>query len=483
MSFVVDFLPPSEEIEAATALALAMAARKSRGLLGRRQDEAVEVIARIGLPLLCHGWNPADAGTRCLVFEPFGMVSGAIRFDLAPLLPDPPPDPEAGEEAFLDLCRQWTKRALDVTPAVLEFAGLLTPPDQVVSLLAVSQEPVQVSMDEKADAGEALARLNEQLEQFSQSAEAWKALHQNAYAHRDVLADKLQRLMEEERAAGARSLEELARQGEEAVAARKAELEAAWVADQQKYRQRRDLLQSELERFQDGYKESGDAYWRQQIKDVEKSIAENDKWLAQRRKEYDQAEREFIKKQQARLGKFRARLDKRLAAYETRLKRLNAAMDGLSKAVEQRLALYQQQPGHVLAATVELPAQRRAQPHNAVFVAARYGGGRWQVFPPQQLASRKILGGLLGRTGLPFRPASPLAEALAEKLQQLLPGSALAENLVAANLLEQEDFLARAQAGLDKLATQGKLDKRQVRYMAELLAAAAPQPARDEEDA
>ena len=150
-------------------------------------------------------------------------------------------------------------------------------------------------MDEKADAGEALARLNEQLEQFSQSAEAWKALHQNAYAHRDVLADKLQRLMEEERAAGARSLEELARQGEEAVAARKAELEAAWVADQQKYRQRRDLLQSELERFQDGDKESGDAYWRQQIKDVEKSIAENDKWLAQRRKEYDQAEREFIK--------------------------------------------------------------------------------------------------------------------------------------------------------------------------------------------
>ena len=59
MSFVVDISPPpSEEIEAATALAPAMAARKSRGLLGRRQDEAVEVIARIGLPLLCHGWNP-----------------------------------------------------------------------------------------------------------------------------------------------------------------------------------------------------------------------------------------------------------------------------------------------------------------------------------------------------------------------------------------------------------------------------------------
>lgn len=473
MSFIADLLPPSRDIEAAAALALAMSERKSKGLFSRKQYEQIEVLAPFALPLKTVTWTPGETSGRCLAFDLQGLVSGGIRFDLEPKIPETEFDPEAGEEDFLALCQQWTKMATEFTPSALEFVGLITQPDQVAPLLKGDEDPpLLAGLEKKADPEGTLAQLLEQLAQYEQAAAAWSELKQKAYAHRDILAAKIQQYAEEDREAGNKSLADLSSQVETAIAAKGGETEGAIAAVQEECKKRREMLQAELDRFQEGFKENGDAYWRDQIKAAEKSLAENDKLFAKKQEELEGAFKSFEYQQQSKIHELKAELEKRLATFDARLKRLDAALDGFSKGLEKRLALYEQQPSRVHGATVEISNERCAQDHYAVFHAALYPGGRWLVFPPQIIGSRGIIGavsGLFGGLNLPFKPASKLAEILAEKMQKLLPGSDLETNLTAANLLQHEDFFLSAKAGLGKLIDQGKIDKKHANLFADII--------------
>lgn len=485
MPFVVDLLPPSADIEAASALGLAMSQRKSKGMFGRKTYEPIEVIARFGLPLRTVTWTPGETTGRCLAFDPQGLVSGAIRFDLDLKVPEPDIDPETGEEGFLNLCQLWTKSATEFSPSVLEFIGLITQPDQVAPILDGEEETLLISLEKKADSEGALAQLSEQLDGYKSAANAWNELKQKAYAYRDNLADKIQQYAQEEKEAGNKSLEDLTSQVETAIAAKRAETDTALSETQEEFQKRRGMLQAELERFQEGFKENGDSYWRDQIKTAEKNLAENDKWLNKQQYDLEAVFKEFERQQTSKVSQFKAELEKRLAAFEYRLKRLDAALEGFTKGLERRMAVYEQQPGRVLAATVEISNERCSKAHNAVFHAARYPGGRWLVFPPQVVGSRGILGavgGLFGGLNLPFKPASKLAETLAEKLQKLVPGSELEAKLVEANFMQDEEFIPRAKAGLGKLIDQGKMDKKHANLFADIGNAPSPEAIADTSD-
>jgi hypothetical protein len=305
--------------------------------------------------------------------------------------------------------------------------------------------------------------LSQQLEAYKKAAEAWTEFKQKAYAYRDILAAKIQEELEAEKAAGAKSLEDLTNQVETAIAAQRAETDAKLAAAGEDYNQLRETRQAELERAQEKYKEKPDNYWRDQIKSLEKNLSEIDKARAKKEQEIESAFRDFERQQRAKVEALKAELAKRLAAFESRLSRLDSAMAGFGKGYERRMEAYAQQPERVLAATVEISNERCAKAHNAVFYAARYPGGRWKVLPPQSLGGRGIIGavsGLFGGLNLPFKPVSKLAENLANILEKMLPGSELAERLVAANLLAQPDFLPAAKAGLTSLIDQGKIDKK-----------------------
>jgi hypothetical protein len=472
MPFIVDLLPPSADIEAASALGLAMSERKSKGLLGRKQYEPIEVIARFALPLKTVTWTPGESTGRCLAFDPQGLVSGGIRFDLDPQIPETELDPETGEEAFLALCQQWTKASMEFTPKTLEFVGLITQTDQVAQLLTGDDENIFVAeLEQKADTDDALAQLGAQLESYEKAAEAWTELKQKAYAHRDVLAVKIKEYAGEEKAAGAKSLEDLNSQVETAIGSKRSETDAALTAAQEDSQKRRDMLQLELDRFQQGFKENGDNYWRDQIKAAEKGLADTEKDLVKKRQEIEDGFKDFEKQQHSKVQNFKIELDKRIASFDTRLKRLDSALEGFNKGLEKRMALYAQQPGRVETATVEISTERCAQTHKAVFHAVRYPGERWLVIPPQVIGSRGIMGtvsGLFGGLNLPFRAASKLAETLADKMQKLLPGSELETRLVEANLLQTAEFFPNAKVGLGKLIDQGKVDKKHANLFADL---------------
>jgi len=484
MPFIVDLLPPSAKIEAAAALGLAMDQRKSKGLFSRKQYEAIEILARFGFPLKTVTWAPGETSGRCLVFDLQGLLSGNIQFALAPTIPELELDPETGEEAFLGLCQQWTKEVTNFAPSTLSFPGLITLPEQVAPLLDGEDETLLAGFEQKANPQEALEQLSQQLAAYKDAAEAWTEFKQKAYAHRDVLGAKIQEYLQEDKEAGEKSLADLSSQVETAIAAKRNETDAELAAAAEDFKQRREMLQAELERFQESYKEKADNYWREQIKVAEKNLAEIDKALARKNQEIEGAFREFERQQNAKIQEHKAELAKRLAAFENRLKRLDSAMEGFGKGYERRMTAYQQQPERVLAATVEISNERCAKAHNAVFYAARYPGGRWKVFPPQSLGSRGIIGavsGLFGGLNLPFKPASKLAETLAGMLEKMLPGSELADRLIAANLLDQEDFLPGAKTGLTNLIDQGKLDKKHVNLFAELMPAKEePKPAQEE---
>lgn len=463
MPFVVDLLPPSPKVEAAAALGLAMDNRKSKGLFSRKQYEPIEVLARFGLPLRTVTWAPGETSGRCLVFDRQGLVTGTIQFALSPEIPQYELDPDTGEEAFLSLCQQWTKEVSNFTPNPLSFPGLITQPDQVAPLLDGEDETLLVGLEQKANPEEALVQLSQQLEAYKKAAEAWTEFKQKAYAYRDILAAKIQEELEAEKAAGAKSLEDLTNQVETAIAAQRAETDAKLAAAGEDYNQLRETRQAELERAQEKYKEKPDNYWRDQIKSLEKNLSEIDKARAKKEQEIESAFRDFERQQRAKVEALKAELAKRLAAFESRLSRLDSAMAGFGKGYERRMEAYAQQPERVLAATVEISNERCAKAHNAVFYAARYPGGRWKVLPPQSLGGRGIIGavsGLFGGLNLPFKPVSKLAENLANILEKMLPGSELAERLVAANLLAQPDFLPAAKAGLTSLIDQGKIDKK-----------------------
>lgn len=464
MPFIVDLLPPSAEIEAASALGLAMAGRKSKGLLGRKQYESIEVIARFALPLKTALWRAGEGPGRCLAFDPHGFVSGGVKFELSAKAPEAELDSETGEEAFVGLCQQWTKAATDFSSANLDFPGLIVQPDQVIPLLGTRDEDVLIAeFEQKADIDGTLAQLTEQLEAYSQAGEAWQELRQRAFAHRDVLASKIQQYAQEEKDAGQVYLEELSGQIQTAIENKRNETNAGIANAKAEYEKRKEMLKAELARFQEGFKENGDSYWRDQIKTAEKKLVENDSDLAKRTLEIESGFKDFEKQQHNRIKEFKAELEKRLAALEARQKRLDTTLDGFGKGIDKRLATYARQPSRVDAITVELSAERCATAHTAVFYAIRYPGQRWVVLPPQVLESRGLRGAmssLLGGLNLPFKPASKLAETLAEKVQKSLPGSELESKLVETNQLDSEDFKSKAKAGVGKLIDQGKLDKK-----------------------
>lgn len=471
MPFVVDLLPTSAKIEAAVALGLALDNRKSKGLFSRKQYEPIEVLARFALPLKTVTWAPGETSGRCLVFDLQGLVSGNIQFALSPEIPQLELDPETGEEAFLSLCQQWTKEITNLTPSTLSFTGLITQPDQAAPLLDGEDEILLVGLEQKANPQEALDQLSQQLEAYKTAAEAWTEFKQKAYAHRDILAAKIQEFLQEEKAAGAKSLEDLTSQVETAIAAKRTATDADLATAGDEFKQRREMLQAELERAQEGYKENPDNYWRDQIKTLEKSLGEIDKAKSKKAQEIEGAFREFEKQQKSKTDAHKTDLAKRQAAFETRLSRLDSAMAGFGKGYDRRMEAYTQQPERVLASTVEISNERCAKAHNAVFYGARYPGGRWKVFPPQSLGSRGIIGavsGLFGSLNLPFKPASKLAENFGDILEKMLPNSELADRLITANLMELADFIPDAKTGLTNLIDQGKMDKKYSNLFAEL---------------
>lgn len=118
MPFIVDLLPPAADIEAAAALGLAMAERKSKGLFGRKQYEPIEVVARFALPLRTVTWTPGETTGRCLVFNPQGLVSGSIRFDLSPIFPRLIWIPRPAKRRSWTCARAGQRRPLNLPPAL-----------------------------------------------------------------------------------------------------------------------------------------------------------------------------------------------------------------------------------------------------------------------------------------------------------------------------------------------------------------------------
>lgn len=477
MPYIVDLLPPSEEIEAATALSLALGERKSKGLFSRKQYEPLEILARFGYPLRTVTWAPGATSGRCLIFDPQGLIAGNVQFALGTAAPELELTEDLGEEAFLSACQQLTKDAAAFNANIVNIVGLIAQPEQGAPLLDGEGESLLVGLEQPTDSEKAVADLTEQLDGFSKAAQAWKHYKEKVYGLRDHLAAKIQEYMNEDKKAGAKSLEDLTSQVETVVAAKRGETDASLAASAEEFQKRREMLMAELERFQEGYKETPDNYWRDQIKSAEKALSELEKAQAKKSGEIEGAFRDFEKQQKAKIQEHKAELAKHLAAFESRLQRLDGAVDGFNKAYERRQAAYSQQPERVLAATLEISNERAAKNHNAVFYAARYPGGRWKVLPPQVLGSKGLLGavgGLFGGLNLPFKPASKIAETLAAILEKKLPGSPLEATLQEANLLAQKEFLPRATVGLTSLIDQGKIDKKHAALFAHLAVSDEP---------
>ena len=309
------------------------------------------------------------------------------------------------------MCQQWTKEVSNFTPNPLSFPGLITQPDQVAPLLDGEDETLLVGLEQKANPEEALVQLSQQLEAYKKAAEAWTEFKQKAYAYRDILAAKIQEELEAEKAAGAKSLEDLTNQVETAIAAQRAETDAKLAAAGEDYNQLRETRQAELERAQEKYKEKPDNYWRDQIKSLEKNLSEIDKARAKKEQEIESAFRDFERQQRAKVEALKAELAKRLAAFESRLSRLDSAMAGFGKGYERRMEAYAQQPERVLALLWKIN-ERCAKAHNAVFTLPVSGDA--------ESASAPIPGGraLSGQSAACLRPESafkPVSKRLRTK--------------------------------------------------------------------
>lgn len=482
MPYVVDLLPPSEETETAAALCLALNERKSKGLFNRKQYEPIEVLTRFALPLRTITWSPGATGGRAMIFDPQGLVTGNIQFALGATVPQAEFEEGAGEEAFLATCQQLTREATDFAPVTVSIVGLITQPEQGAPLLDGEDETFLAGLEQTAAPEEAMADLAARLEAYQTAAAAWGKFKEKVYSQRDTLVAKIQDYMSEDKKAGEKSLADLTSQVETAIAAKRFETDTALVDAGEEFGKRRAMLVAELERFQEGYKETPDNYWRDQIKTAEKALSEQEKSQVKKNNEIEGAFREFEKQQKAKIQEHKTELTKHLASFETRLQRLDTAIDGFSKGYERRVAAYDQQKERVLAVTFEISGERVEKEHNAVFYAARYPGRRWKVLPPQVVGGKGILGtvsGLFGGLNLPFKPATKLAETLATILEKKLAGSDLETRLDEGNLMAQADFMAKAKAGLTRLIDQGKLDKKHANLFAQL-APVGEDPAREE---
>ena len=228
------------------------------------------------------------------------------------------------------------------------------------------------------------------------------------------------------------------------MAARRAEIAALQEEARQEHLNQKVLRQSELDRFHAAFNESGEAYWREKIKEEEERITVIDKKLADELERLNEAAQKYAASQEEQIISFKSETEKRLAAFEQRLKRLDTTLAGLDKGVEMRLKRYGEQQQKIAALALNLPASQCDRHFAVPFYAARFSGGRWQVFAPQQFGSRGIKGklaGLFGDLNFPFRPSSSVGEELAAKIESLLPGHVLETNLAEQNLLKDPAFL------------------------------------------
>ncbi|HOL18078.1 MAG TPA: hypothetical protein PLY40_07320 [Bacillota bacterium] len=464
MPFVIDVYPPAGRVEAVAGLALALTGRKGRGFPGKRQYEELEVLGRFFVRLRTVTWDRGDGASTALLVDPQGLTGSTIRFDLAPTVPGAELREEPGEEDFIALCRQLTKDAASYTTDVLEIAGLVSEPGQAMPLLD-SGEPQgqEAGLDQVVDAAQVLERLRRKLGEYDNAAAAWTELKQRFLAFRDRQVEKIRAAAEEDRLSGSKALEELQQQVKAAIASRSQEIEEEREKAKQDYQKQKELLQSEIDRFRQQYQDTGEEYWRDKLKNEEQGLADLEKKLTATLEHLNKEESKFLENQQERINQFVAAGEKRQAAFEQRLKLINGAVKELEDSVNKRVERLKEQYKKAAALTVSLPPEQGDREYAMAFFAARYNSGRWAVFPPQlfgQRGVRGVLSGLLGRVNLPFRPASKTGEAMASRLQAMLPGLPLEGKLVEQNLLQDPGFIGDARAGLSELIDQGEINKK-----------------------
>lgn len=464
MPFVTDIYPQSPKIEALAALGLALEGRKSKGFLGKRQHEVIEVLGSFSVPLRTASWDMGAEGCKGVVFSPQGLLTGQLRLDLLPADPQIKLEEKIGEEEFVDLCQKVTKQATDTKGEALEMPGLITEPDQVMDFLKDNiDSPAELELEHTVDGGKLVEQLRKIIDDFENSSSSWLELRQEIVSYRDNLTVKINEAIEEARAASSKSLTELEQQVKSAKSAKGKELDQSREKAREEHRKEKELLQQELERFREQFKETGDEYWREKIQAEEKRMTEIDKKLATALAEINEVEKKFASSQQERIKQFEAEKEKRFAAFQQRLKRLDVAVSGLERGIEKRVERNKEQQKRISSLAVSLTPDQCESVFQVIFYAARYPGNRWQVFPPQLYGSRGIKGklsGLVGGLNLPFRSASKVGEQIAGKVLEMLPESALEKTLVEGNLMDNEEFIEVSKEGLLQLIDQGDINKK-----------------------
>lgn len=464
MPFVTDIYPPSKGIEAVAGLGLAVGARRSRGFPGRRQHEDIEVLGRFNLLLRTEAWEKGEESCSGLIIDPHGLLTGSVNFDLTTGGPQADVKDNMGEEDFIVFCQQLTRAATEFLSETVEVRGLIAEPEQVQAfLIEEMRDSIDTGMERVVDSEKITGELRQRMYDYGAAAEAWSLLRQKTYAFRDQQVFKINEAAHDAKTASNKTLEELNLQVKSTIASKRQEIDAAREDARLEHKKKKELYQSELERFHRQFKEEGDDYWREKIKIEEQGLAENDRKLEKMLEQLNDIEKKFAQSQQEKVALFKAEREKRFAAFDQRLKRLDTVLAGLEKAVDKRLECYREQQNKILGLLVSLTAEQCGKEFPVVFFAARYSGPRWQVFPPQLFGGRGIKGkfaGLMGDPNLPFRPAGKVAEELAEKLQSILPGHVLGARLEEQNLLNDSSFIREANAGLAELVDRGEVSRK-----------------------
>ena len=464
MPFVTDIYPPAGRTDAVAGLALAVSARKGKGFPRKRQYEAVEVLGRFFVPLQAVAWETGDDGCTGLLVDPQGLLSHAVRFDLSSDGPQSALNEDMGEEDFVALCQQVSKAAAVFSVDILEIAGLIAEPEQARPLFqSGGAEALDAELKRTVDAGKAAEALRKKLAEFDAGAADWVELKRQFFAFRDRQVLKIKDSADGARAAGSRSLDELEQQVKAAIASKRLEIGGGREKARAEHQKQKALLESEIERFQQQFRETGEEYWRDKIKAEEQRLEENEKQLALALDQLYKAEIKYSESQQERISQFTAAGEKRLASFDQRIKLLNTALAGVESNVDKRLERIREQHRKCSDLTLSLSPEQCGQNLPVVFYAARYPGDRWVVFPPQLFGQRGVRGvftSLIGGINLPFRSAAKVGDALAAKLQDMLPGHPLEARLLEQNLLQDSEFLNDAKTGLAELIDQGEMSRK-----------------------
>ncbi len=464
MPFVTDIHPPVGTIEAAAGLGLALGGRKGKGLFGKKQYEALEVLSRFYLPLRTITWDRGEEGSTGLVVDPQGIITGSIAFQPPPGGPETAFGDNMEEEEFLTFCKNLAKEAVNFFSETEEYPGLVTDPNQALPLLKDDNQGIaNAGLPQTIDPAQIVEQLRAKIAEYDRSSAAWTELQQKLVANRDQLAQKIEEEENEARAAGEKSLEELEQQVQSELEAKNRETEEAAEAARQEHAKQKELIQSELERLKQQAEEDSSEELKKKIKAEEQNLSAHDRKLAATLDQLKREEAKYAKIQQERIKQKKTETEKQLTAYKQRLNLLDAAIKELQKGVDKRLERCSEQCKKISGLAVTLPEGQCDQEFPLIFYAARYPDNRWQIFPPQNLAKKGLggkLSGLFGDLNLPFRPVSKLVETMAGALQNMLPGHELEARLVEQNLLEDSGFLQDAKAGLEQLINQEEVEKK-----------------------